>query len=226
VSGEPYHHLVHVLRARVGNTVELFDGHGRACEAVIESIEESRALLRLGRRVEKRLERSLTLLQGLPKGEKWEWILQKGTELGASRFVPLTTARTIVKLDPAKAAHRQERWSKVVQEAARQCGRADVPEIWPLQTLSEALRRLSPGTTSFVLDEEERAMNLRRALAPLDPSVPLAFSVGPEGGWERDEIAMHRSHGATPVTLGTRVLRTETAALAVLAMAGFLSLPE
>ena len=224
VSGEAFHHLAHVLRARAGLTVELFDGHGRSCPAVVEALGESTARLKPGAPRQAPRTREVTLLQGLPKGERWDWILQKGTELGATRFAPLATERTIVKLEPARARERQERWQKICQEAARQCGRSEVPEVWPLLPLPEALARLPPALPLLVLDEEERALNLRQALNPLEAMAPLAFSIGPEGGWTREEVALQERHGARAVTLGTRVLRTETASTAVLAVLAFLAL--
>jgi 16S rRNA (uracil1498-N3)-methyltransferase len=160
----------------------------------------------------------LALVQGLPKGDKLEWVLQKGTELGATLFAPADTARAVVKLDEKRAAERVKRWTKIVEEAARQCGRADVPEVHPPRALLEAVASLPPGTRLLVLDEEERARPLGQAVASLPEGDPLALVVGPEGGLDRGEVTALAEVGGVPVTLGRRVLRTETAALAALAV--------
>src|SRR5690606_34987193 len=107
----------------------------------------------------------LTLLQGLPKGDKLEWILQKGTELGITRFWPVATVRAVVKLDAGRGESKRVRWQKIVEEAARQCGRSDVPEVGLPQPLLQAVQALPPGTRVLVLDEEERARTLSQAVA-------------------------------------------------------------
>ncbi len=169
--------------------------------------------------------RAVTLIQGLPKGERWDLVLQKGTELGARAFLPVSSERTVVKIAGERVAERQGRWQKIAAEAARQCGRADVPEVGPLQALEAAVGSLAAGTRLLILDEEERHRTLRAALEGMDPAVPLAFAIGPEGGWSRAEIRLLEQRGGVPVTLGPRVLRTETVPLYVLSVVGYLSLP-
>ena len=220
VEGERFHYLARVLRLSPGDALEVFDGAGRSFAARVESMGENRATLSLGPPVESSLRprRDITLVQGLPKADKLEWVLQKGTELGAAAFAPVETARSVVKLGAERAGPRQKRWARIVEEAARQCGRSDVPAVHPARPLLEAVRALPHGTRLLVLDEEERQTRLSAAYAALEEAAPLALLVGPEGGLERGEVEALRALSATPVTLGRRVLRTETASVAALAV--------
>ena len=215
VEGERLHYLSRVLRLKAGDALEVFDGEGRAFPASIAQLDEGAALLRLSspRAVERGT--PVFLLQGLPKGDKLELILQKATELGASGFFPVETERAVVKLAPARAQERRTRWQRIVEEASRQCGRADVPTVEPVRPLLAALDALPPLTRVLVLDEEERA---RRLGAAFTPGTPTALVIGPEGGLARAEVEALVARGALPVSLGPLVLRTETASLAALAV--------
>jgi 16S rRNA (uracil1498-N3)-methyltransferase len=220
VEGERFHYLAHVLRLSEGDTLEVFDGEGAAFSARVLAVEAHSARLRLSAPVARPAAgAALTLLQGLPKGEKWEWVLQKGTELGATDFAPALSARTVVRLSGERADDKVRRWQRIVEEASRQCGGVQVPRVHPVRPLLDAARALAPGTAVLLLDEEERDLSLARALARLpSPSHPLALVVGPEGGIDRDEAGALQELGATPVTLGQRTLRTETAAVVALAL--------
>ncbi|MFY0564393.1 16S rRNA (uracil(1498)-N(3))-methyltransferase [Archangium lansingense] len=222
LSGERRHYLVHVLRLVEGSSLEVFDGAGRAFEARVASLDADAVRLVLGEARHTPPPRPLHILQGLPKGDKLELVLQKGTELGATAFHPVATARSVVKLEPKRAEERTTRWTKIVEEAARQCRRNDMPIVHPPRPLVDAARSLAPGTTLLVLDEEESAVPLSEAFRSCAPGSPVALVVGPEGGLAREEVSALRALGARPVTLGRRILRTETAALAALAVMGFL----
>jgi 16S rRNA (uracil1498-N3)-methyltransferase len=213
---ERYHYLVHVLRLGEGATLELFDGRGRAFDARVVALGEQEVHLALGPARHTPPRRALGLLQGLPKGDKLEWVLQKGTELGAAAFHPVDTARSVVKLEPRRAEERTARWRKIVEEAARQCRRSDMPEVHPPRPLLEAARALAPGTALLVLDEQESSLPLGEAFRACPAGAPVALVVGPEGGLTREEVAALQALGARPVTLGPLILRTETAALAAL----------
>ncbi len=218
VDGPRLHYLVRVLRLGEGDGLEVFDGQGRAFDAKVAHLGELTAELSLGAPRQAPPSRPLIVLQGLPKADKLELVLQKGTELGAARFVPVAMARSVVKLDGKEDA-KQARWQRIAEEAARQCRRADVPVVERPQRLADALAGLAPGTRLLVLDEEEHALPLGTAVAPLlGTQTPIALLVGPEGGVAPEERAQLLAAGATPVTLGRLVLRTETAALAALAV--------
>ena len=171
-------------------------------------------MLRLGGERRTSTGRAVVLLQGLPKGDKLEWVLQKATELGVSAVWPVVTARSVARPRADALGTRHTRWQRIVEEAARQSGRADVPEVTVLRALDEAVRTLPAGVRLLVLDEEERSERLGRAAG----DGPVALVVGPEGGLGREEVDALRAAGGVPVSLGPLVLRTETAGLAALAV--------
>lgn len=211
LEGPRFHHLVRVLRVRPGDVLELFDGQGTAFPATVDRLDADAAELTIGPGVAQPSAPPITVVQALPKADKLEWVLQKGTELGAARFVLAFSERCVVKASGREDA-KVQRWQKIADEAARQCGRADVPEVVAPRPLPDAVRALPEGTRVLVLDEEEQERSLSSAAA--EPG-PLALVVGPEGGLSRAEVQALR---ATSVTLGRRVLRTETAAVAALAV--------
>ncbi len=216
VEGAPHHYLRRVLRVDAGDEVEVFDGHGRAFTSRVEKVEELALELLLGPERREVPSRRVTVVQGLPRGEKLEWVIEKAVELGACAIVPAEAERSVVKLDAARAARRQARWQKIADEAARQCGRSDVPQVLPLMPLPRVREALEPGCTLLILDEEEKGRSLSDALPP--SPAPVALVVGPEGGLTREEVAELVSEGGVPVSLGGLILRTETAALAALAV--------
>lgn len=216
VDGPRLHYLLNVLRVKAGDSLEVFDGDGAAFDAKVVSLGQLGGVLLLGDKREAPRPRSITIVQGLPRAEKLELVLQKGTELGASAFAPAACARSVVKLDGKEVA-KLARWQRIVEEAARQCGRATVPLVLAPRPLLQAVAGLPGEPAVLVLDEEERALPLSTAVASLGAR-PLALVIGPEGGLTREEVIALRAKGAIGVTLGRLVLRTETAALAALAV--------
>jgi 16S rRNA (uracil1498-N3)-methyltransferase len=216
--GPRLHHLQAVLRLKPGDRLEVFDGRGRVFPATVVQLEPHEGRLTLGPARAPVACRRITVLQGLPKGDKLELIIQKGTELGAAVFAPVATERSVVRL-AGKESVRQARWQRIAEEAARQCLRADVPRVSAPAPLLEAVAALEAGTVVLVLDEEQRTLPLGLAFAPhRDGRAPVAIVIGPEGGLSRAEVAALEGCGAHLVTLGSLVLRTETAALAALAV--------
>jgi len=213
VEGPALHH-VRVARVVAGEQVEVFDGRGRAWLASVESVDEAGAVLRLGDERRGAAGRPVILIQGLPKGDRLELVLQKATELGVSGVWPVLTERSVSRPKPEALGTRHARWKRIVEEAARQSGRSDVPEVTALRPLEDATRALGPGMRLLILDEEERGERLGSAAG--DGAVALV--VGPEGGLAREEVRLLRDLGGTPVSLGPLVLRTETAGLAALAV--------
>ncbi len=214
VDGARLHYLLRVLRLKAGDALEVFDGRGASFDARISAATADAATLQLGPPRVTPAARAITLIQGLPKADKLELVLQKGTELGAAAFRPAACERSVVKLD-GKEEKKQQRWQRIAEEAARQCERADVPEVFVPQPLLDAVRALTPGTRVLVLDEEETALPLSAAVID---DAPIALVIGPEGGLSRAEVEQLHSMGATSVTLGPLILRTETAGLAALAV--------
>ena len=203
-----------VLRLREGDEVELFDGAGRRALARIAAGEGEGVFAEVAEVQTVAAGARIAIAQALCKGDKMELVIQKATELGASCIVPYASERAVVKLDAKKGAERVDRWQKIAAEAARQCGRSDVPEVAPLTDLAGVLAR--PGARA-VLYEEERGHRFADFLDGAGDEATLL--IGPEGGFAPHEIERARSAGAAVVTLGSRILRTETVALAALAIA-------
>src|SRR5215467_1468721 len=155
VEGHALHHL-RVARVVPGEAVEVFDGRGRAWAARLESVDERAAVLVLGDERSDATGRTVVLIQGLPKGDKLDWVLQKATELGVTAVWPVVTARSVARPKLEALGARHARWFRIVEEAARQSGRADVPEVTPLRPLEDVVSALPAGMRLLVLDEEER----------------------------------------------------------------------
>ena len=202
-------YLTAVLRLRPGDALEVFDGQGGRYPARLETGETLHVSERL---VQDTRALDLVLAQGLAKGEKMDFIVQKATELGVSRIVPLVSERSVVKLSAERGASRVERFRRIAQESARQCGRADVPVVDEPQELERALQDLD--RLCLLLDPAEE---LRLSAAARGVQRVLV-AIGPEGGFSPQELELAQRLGAVPVGLGPLVLRTETAGLAALAV--------
>lgn len=207
------HHAQEVLRLRPGDAVRVFDGRGAEFEAVLEAVHRREVALRLGGMVEPRPESPLRVTLALAplKGDRMELVIQKATELGVAEIRPVVTIRTDAAARPALHGTRQERWEKVASGAAEQSGRAVVPEVSPTTTLEELLASPFDGRRLVFLDAPGLA-----ALAPEPRPTSALLLIGPPGGFEEREISAARGAGFEAVSLGPRVLRTETAALAAL----------
>jgi 16S rRNA (uracil1498-N3)-methyltransferase len=207
---EARRYLADVLRLAAGDRVEVFDGRGGRYDAVIEAGFES---VRLGPRAEAaRATVELSLVVALAKGEKMDLVVQKATELGAARILPFAAERSVVRLEREKGEERAARWRRIAEEAARQCGRADVPEVRAPADLAAALAALAPGTRLAVFHPGGAP------LARLPAADCIAAVVGPEGGLTDAEVAACEAAGALRTSLGPRVLRAETAAIVALAL--------
>lgn len=210
---EARHYLRDVLRLAPGDEVELFDGRGAAWTARIGPGFEALALS--GRREAAGGGPAIHLLLALAKGEKVDLVVQKATELGVARLAPFAAERSVVRLEPGKGAERAERWRRIAGEAARQCGRADVPEVAAPAPLAAALAAVPPGFRLLVLHGEGGAPLPSLALAG---ALGVAAVVGPEGGLTEAELLACQAAGAARASLGPRTLRAETAAIAVVAL--------
>jgi 16S rRNA (uracil1498-N3)-methyltransferase len=211
LTDEARHYLCDVLRLEAGAPVELFDGEGATWEATLAPDLRS---LRLGTRREVSGRGApVWLLFALAKGEKNDLVVQKATELGAARIVPFAAERSVVRLEPARARERAARWRRIAEEAARQCGRSDVPEVPAPVPLAEALAALPPGVTRVVFQPGGLP------LSALDPGgAGWAAVIGPEGGLAPEELAACQAAGARLASLGPRVVRAETAAIVAVAL--------
>lgn len=214
ISGPDAKHAARVLRLEPGDVVELLDGSGRGVKAKIESLGNTGVVC-------SRLEEfnpggeprvRVTLVQGLAKGDKMDLVIQKATELGVTEIIPMICHRSVMRLEGNKALERQRRWQRVAMEAAKQCRRARVPEVRPLMGLSQVLEGIPEDAVSFFLWEGERERSFGNVLHDRNPGRVYVF-IGPEGGFEESEVEEARQRGAVTITLGSRILRTETAGL-------------
>lgn len=213
------HHALRVLRLGVGAQIQIGDGMGLLYSAEIVRIDGPEVSVVLGQALPgTEPPVRLTLYQGLPKFDKLEMICQKATELGAARIVPVKTERSVVKLSDADGERRRERMQKICAEAAKQCGRAAVPQVESPQSFNEALLMMRAEALMLMPWEEAREMSLASVHAAHKTATNIGLFIGPEGGISADEARLAMGIGALPVTLGPRILRTETAAIAATAM--------
>jgi 16S rRNA (uracil1498-N3)-methyltransferase len=212
---------VQVLRLAPGDAIALFNGTGGEFAAEIASVEKRTATVRVGARrdIEAEPPYRLTLVQGIAGSDKMDWLIEKAVELGATGFVPLQTARGVVRLSGERALRRHAHWQRIVQAACEQCGRNRLPDVAVSREFGAWLDALPP----MPADDELRVLLSPRASMPFAalpdtaPKGEVTLLIGPEGGLSPDEEDAARSHGFIAVELGPRVLRTETAGIAVLA---------
>ncbi len=209
------HHAVHVLRLETGDAVALFNGRGGEYAARIASIQRLRIAIDVlqHRTVERESPLQMTLLQGVSSNDRMDFTVRKAVELGAGAIYPLLATRSVARPKGERADNRRAHWQKVVISACEQCGRNKIPEVHSLVAVTAALRALPEGSSRILLSP--------RSDLPLSKAVEgktaFAIAAGPEAGFDADEEAAFAAAGFTPVKLGPRVLRTETAALAALA---------
>uniref|UniRef100_UPI0033415265 16S rRNA (uracil(1498)-N(3))-methyltransferase n=1 Tax=Castellaniella defragrans TaxID=75697 RepID=UPI0033415265 len=210
------HHALRVLRLRPGTPVVLFDGSGGEYSATLQSDGASTwAETGAHAPIERELPGRITLLQGLASGDKMDWIVEKAVEAGAAHLVPIAAERSVLRLTGSRQDKRLAHWRAIARAASEQCGRNRLMTIAAPLPLAEALRLLTPADGPALFCHPEGAMPLAQALEPVRDQ--LSLLVGPEGGWSEAEQAMARAAELVPVTLGPRVLRTETAGLVLIA---------
>ena len=207
-------HVARVLRMRVGEQLAVFDGHGNEFHAELARIEGNNVTVRIGAQIAGTPQSPLkiTLVQGISRGERMDWALQKATELGVNVIAPVITARSVVRLDEKQSAKKREHWQQIVIGACEQSGRSHVPEV------------LAPISLRQYLQDHPKS-GLRLVLSPTGPSALAGLTsmstrvellIGPEGGLDDEEIERAQAASFVPVRLGPRVLRTETAAVTAL----------
>jgi len=213
-----HRHVGRVLRARPGDALTLFDGAGSEVEAKVVRVERTETELALGaRRVVAGPAVPLTLLCAVPRGPRMDLLVQKTSELGIARIVPVVTERSVARPDAEGADGKRARWEKIAREAARQCGRADLPIVDPPVALEVALAAPALPVRRLALFEGEKIRSLRATLSGIEPAA-TALLVGPEGGFAAAELAGARAAGFEAVGLGDRILRVETAAIVAVAL--------
>ncbi len=221
IEGNDVNHIRNVLRMTPGEQITVSGGdEGREYRCEIETIGADLVTAKIMWVEEEAAElpSKICLLQGLPKGDKMELIIQKAVELGACEIVPVATKRAVVKLDKKKEEAKRKRWNAISESAAKQSKRGIIPEVKPVMTFREAAKYGASYDRRLIPYELERGMGrTREILDAIRPGDSVAILIGPEGGFDEQEVALAREAGFEPITLGRRILRTETAGMTVLA---------
>ncbi len=212
------HQIRNVLRLRAGSAILVLDNSGAEYEVMLRQVDKQQVV---GEAIAKRPSPNeptvhLTLYQALMKRDKFEWVLQKGTEIGVSQFVPIVTQRSLVQDVDIKEG-KLFRWQKIITEAAEQSRRGRIPELHPPQTLTQALAE-QPPQPGLIAWEEEDSLTLRDALLARERPSHISLFIGPEGGFATEEVEAAQAAGLEAITLGKRILRAETAALVASAL--------
>lgn len=221
IQGSDVNHIKNVLRMKIGEELEINDGNNCKYIGHIESMDEASVDVCIDQvlTVDTELTSKIYLFQGLPKADKMELIVQKAVELGVTEIIPVVTKRTIVKLDDKKKDKKVERWNSIATSAAKQSARGIMPKVSSVMTFKEAIayaNEMNKGLIPYELAEGMDAT--RKVIADIKPGESIAIFIGPEGGFEREEIEYAMNAGMIPITLGKRILRTETAGLATLSI--------
>ena len=214
IGGSAANHIARVLRLREDDALTLFDGRGGEYGARVAAFRKDAVQVEVQehREIERESALDLTLAQGISRGERMDWVMQKATELGVRRIVPVLTERSVVKLDDRQSEKKLQHWRGIVVAACEQCGRNRVPEVTAPQSFYGAIRDADPASARLLLSPQA---SLRARDLPRPSHVVLL--IGPEGGLADNEQEAAIKAGFKPVQLGPRILRTETAALAALA---------
>lgn len=221
IQGSDVNHMKNVLRMRPGEEVMVSDGNNLQYRCRVEDYPEGEAVLAILKAglVDTELPSRIYLFQGLPKQEKMELIVQKAVELGVCQVIPVQTRRCVVKLDAKKAAKKVQRWQQIAESAAKQAGRGYIPAVSEVMTFQEALAFSEALDIRLIPYELADGMEgTRKILDGIRPGQSVGIFIGPEGGFEKEEVSRAVEAGAMPITLGKRILRTETAGIAVLSI--------
>ncbi len=225
ITGGDVNHIRNVLRMQPGEQITVSGGEdGKEYRCEIAQIEEDCVTAKIMWVEESgaELPSQICLFQGLPKGDKMELIIQKAVELGAAQIVPMATKRAVVRLDAKKEEAKRKRWNAISESAAKQSKRGIVPEVTRVMTFAEAVEYAGQFDKRLIPYELAEGMeHTRELISGIAPGESVAIFIGPEGGFDDQEIALARAAGIQPVTLGRRILRTETAGMTVLSVLMF-----
>lgn len=224
IRGDDVNHIRNVLRMVPGEKVVISSGQGTDYYCIIRDVHAECIVLDIEKKeaVRTELPVKIVLFQALPKADKMEFIIQKAVELGVSEIVPVRTRRCVVRLDEKKAAKKQQRWQTIAESAAKQSGRGIVPQVHEVVSFSQALA--CAEELEYRMIPYELYEDMRQTVETVDrvcEGRSIGIFIGPEGGFERGEVEQAMERGAFPVSLGKRILRTETAGLAVLSVLMF-----
>lgn len=224
ITGQDVNHIRNVLRMKPGEKVAVRDGISRnyVCELETVEAEAVRARILSEEEDSTELPARLVLFQGLPKSDKMDLIIQKAVELGVWEIVPVATRRAVVKLETKKEEAKNRRWNTIAESAAKQCGRMRIPEVKHVMSLKEAFTYAGGFDVNIIPYELAQDMEQsREILGRIRPGMTAGIFIGPEGGFDVEEIELAVGAGIHPITLGRRILRTETAGMTILSILMF-----
>ena len=220
IKGDDAQHIMRVLRMKVGDNIIIVGQGGFAGIAEIQVCNPDRVGVVLKEVIQENKEPPIrvVLVQALPKGDKMDYIVQKAVEMGVSQIIPMVSEHCVVKYDERKKEERCQRWQKIAVEAAKQCGRILIPEIKPVQKFMDIVKDHEPSMLTMMLYEGRMTEPIKDLFVKHKDCRRCVLLIGPEGGVSKSEVALCRSHNIASVSLGPRILRTETASLAALAV--------
>lgn len=221
VNSDDLHHVKNVLRMKDGETLALVDPTGATAMGTVDTKDGFCILCGdVSPSVTQEAGGKITLYMGLAKGDKFDFVVQKAVELGASRIVPVAFARSVVKITPRDEEKKCTRWNKIAREAAMQSGRLFLPEVTCPMTVAQVCRDIA-GMHTLVAYELERDRSIAKGMEQVPADAPLGLIIGPEGGIEEREVEAFCAAGAVSISLGSRIMRCETAPIALLSVAQF-----
>lgn len=227
ITDEDAHHIARVMRMTEGEQIIVCNEQKDCFYLTLTAVTADEVIGELGEVIENDTELPIevTIAQGLPKGDKFEWVIQKATECGASHFIPVSMERCVVKIDAKKEVKKVERWNKIAKEAAEQSHRQAVPLVHGVQTFKAFLDKSSEYDVCLFAYEETAKQGelaqLKQTLKLIKPGASLLVLVGPEGGISEKEVELLTHKGFKPCALGPRILRTETAPIYILSAISF-----
>ena len=221
IEGSDVNHMKNVLRMKKGEQLMISDGDNHKYLCRLEKFREESAVVEIIEEEKKdtELPSEIYLFQGLPKSDKMELIIQKAVELGVYEVIPTVTKRTVVKLDAKKAAKKTERWREIAKSAAKQSGRGVIPSVAEVMDYRAAIKYAEDLDILLIPYELAEGMEITKTqIESIEPGQSVGIFIGPEGGFEKEEVELVKAAGACEITLGKRILRTETAGLAILSI--------
>ena len=223
IIGEDVNHIKNVIRKQIGDTIEICNqDNEKSYKCEIEKIEEKQITTKIIEELKAQESNiKVDIFQGLPKAEKMELIIQKSVELGANAIIPVNMKRCVVKLDSKSEEKKIERWQKISESAAKQCGRNNIPEVKHLVNIKDICNLIKDYDAMIVAYENEKENTLKQELTKLknkQKNLKIGIVIGPEGGLEENDVKLLKESGAKIITLGHRILRTETVALNMLSI--------
>lgn len=225
ITGSDVNHIKNVLRMRQGETILISAGDNLEYTCLVSEMEAEEVIADISyvQEVGMELPSKIYLFQGLPKSDKMELIIQKAVELGAAEIVPMATKRAVVKLDGKKAAKKVQRWNEIAKSAAKQSKRGLIPEVKPVMSFKEAVEYGKSMDMLLIPYEDAKGIaHSREVVEAVKDKKSLGIYIGPEGGFPEEEVSLAMKAGAEPVTLGHRILRTETAGMTLLSILMFM----